>query len=279
MEKLTNLKIGRVQVVLDQADFSNILLDKRDTGVLIALLNRPQKLNAIDQKLHDEIIALIHGVSEDRGVRAVVLGGNGRSFTAGGDFTSIDWATADHATQQHELQSTQREALRLINSLLLLEKPIVSAVHGYAMGLGANLALLCDVVVVGTGTTMAETHVNLGLVPGDGGALIWPLLLGVNRAKWFLMSGERISGAQLYELGLANFLVDDEQVLAKAIECAELLAAKTPAAVAGAKMAVNQFVRLASSLVMPLSIALEGATLLSQDFGQAQASFAGPRRP
>jgi enoyl-CoA hydratase len=147
------------------------------------------------------------------------------------------------------------------------------------MGLGATIALLCDVVVAGRSTVFADTHVRMGIGAGDGGQVIWPLLMGVNRAKWFLMTGDRVTGADLHELGLVNFLVEDDEIQKKALECADRLAAGPAVAIRASKVPINQFIRMVSNLVLPLSLAMEGESMRSQDAREAQTAFAEKRQP
>ena len=147
------------------------------------------------------------------------------------------------------------------------------------MGLGATVALLCDVVVAGQNTTIADTHVKMGIGAGDGGQVIWPLLMGVNRAKWFLMTGDRLTGQQLFDYGLVTFLVADEEIMNKALECANRLAAGPGMAITASKVPINQYIRMVSNLVLPLSLSLEGATMRSADAREAQTAFVEKREP
>ena len=169
---------------LDQERYETLLIDKRENGVAVVSLNRPDRLNAVNGRLHHELSTFTRDAERDRAVKVVVLAGEGRAFCAGGDF-SDDSGAGDLSLE---------EARQIVDHLLELQKPIISAVQGYAMGLGATVALLCDVVVAGKSAVFADTHVKLGIGAGDGGQVIWPLLMGVNRAKWFLMTGERITG-------------------------------------------------------------------------------------
>jgi enoyl-CoA hydratase len=172
-----------------------------------------------------------------------------------------------------------REARQIVDHLLDCEKPVISAVRGYAMGLGATIALLCDVVVAGRGTTFADTHVRMGIGAGDGGQVIWPLLMGVNRAKYFLMTGERIKADDAYALGLVNFVVEDERVAAKALEIAERLASGPSLAIAASKVPINKYIKMVSNLVLPLSLAMEEATMRSEDAAEAGNAFREKREP
>lgn len=172
-----------------------------------------------------------------------------------------------------------REARQIVDNLLDCEKPVISAVRGYAMGLGATVALLCDVVVAGQGATFADTHVQMGIGAGDGGQVIWPLLLGPNRAKYYLMTGERLPAERAYEMGLVNFVVEEDEVMTKALEVAQRLAQGPTLAISASKVPINKFIKMVSNLVLPLSLNLEEATMRSKDAAEARQAFQEKRQP
>lgn len=147
------------------------------------------------------------------------------------------------------------------------------------MGLGASVSLLADIVVAGRSTVFADTHVNMGIGAGDGGQLIWPLLMGVNRAKYHLMTGERVSGEQAMDMGLVNFVVEDDQILPKAMEIAERLASGPGLAIEASKVGVIQYIKMVCNLVMPVAFAEEMATFNSKDAAEAAKAFQEKREP
>lgn len=256
--------------MLSQDNYQTMKIDKRDNGVAVVSLNRPERLNAVNGQLHHELSRFSREADADREVKVVVLAGEGRAFCAGGDFSG---------DRDGGPTMTTEEARQIVDHILELRKPIVAAVQGYAMGLGATISLLCDVVVAGPSTVFADTHVKLGIGAGDGGGVIWPLLMGVNRAKWHLMTGERVTGEDLVDLGLVNFLVDDDQILATAIDKAEQLAAGPLKAIMASKVPVNNYIRFVSSMVLPLSLSMEFATMGSDDAKEAARAFQEKREP
>ena len=260
-----------VGVELNQSNYEHLLIEKRDDGIAIITLNRPERMNAVNKAMHNELSRFARDAQADRSVRVVLLAGAGRAFCAGGDFSTPEWANVD----QHHLE----EGRQIVDNLLELQKPIVAAVHGYAFGIGATLSLLCDVVVAGRGAVFSDPHAKMALGAGDGGAVIWPMLMGVNRAKWFLMTGERITGDDLFDMGLVNFVVDDDEVMNKAMECATILVKGAPLALAACKVPINLHLRSISNLVLPLSMAMEGANTWSKDHAEAQAAFVEKREP
>src|SRR5262245_13041466 len=167
------------------------LLVEQEGRLLTVTLNRPDSLNSVDAVMHAELEDLFLRVSDDASVGAILLRGAGRAFCAGGDVKGMaDSADAESERTPFDLASSfLLTGKRIVTRLLEVEQPIVSAVHGYAFGIGATLALCCDVVVAADDAVFADTHVGIGLVAGDGGTLMWPLLLPVNTAKYYLMTG------------------------------------------------------------------------------------------
>ncbi len=251
--------------MLDPQRYEAIAIDKRPDGVALATLNRPEKLNAVNATLHHELARLTRDADADADVRVLVVTGAGRAFCAGGDFSPQDDRGGDVITM--------REARQIVDHLLECTKPVISAVNGYAMGLGATVALLADVVYAARSAVFADTHVNMGIGAGDGGQVIWPLLMGVNRAKYYLMTGDRLTATEAERLGLVNFVVDDGTVVDEALAFAGRLAAGPGLAISASKVAVNNYIRVVSSLVLPLSLSLEENTLASKDHREAVRAF------
>lgn len=260
--------------MLDPRRYETIAIEKADDGVATATLNRPHKLNAVDGRMHTELSVLAQDFDDDPSCRALVITGAGRAFCAGGDF-STGSAPGDAGGGGDMM----REAARIVDRLLECRKPVLSAVNGYAMGLGATVALLCDVVVAGRSAVFADTHVTMGIGAGDGGQLIWPLLMGVNRAKYHLMTGDRVGAEEAERLGLVTFVVDDDQVLPTALGIARRLAAGPAQAISASKVPINQWMRAQAAQILPLSLALEEASMHSADAAEAQRAFVERREP
>jgi enoyl-CoA hydratase len=261
--------------MLKQENYETMLIERQEHGIVLVTLNRPERLNAVNGTMHAELARFSRDFGNDREARVLVLTGAGRAFCAGGDFSP-----GDPIGSNPEGPNLWVEARQIVDHILECEKPMISAVNGYAMGLGANVALLCDVVVAGPDAVFADTHVNMGIGAGDGGQLIWPFLIGVNRAKYYLMTGDRISGREAVEMGLANFYVEEkEALLPRAMEIAGKLAAGAPRAITASKMAVNAYLRSVSSMVMPMCLKYEEVTMASEDHREAVAAFQEKRQP
>ena len=255
---------------LEDTNYTTIAIEKRANGVAVATLNRPERLNAVNGEMHHELTRICRDADADPNVKVLVFTGAGRAFCAGGDFSPGSEAT-------HKI--TLEDARMIVDHLLEAHIPILSAVNGYAMGLGATLALLCDIVVAGESAVFADTHVKMGIGAGDGGQLIWPFLMGVNRAKYFLMTGDRLDAVEAERLGLVNFVVPDDELMDKALEIADRLAAGPGLAIAASKVPINNWLRSVSAQVLPLSLSMEGATMRSADAKEAAEAFGEKRDP
>ena len=255
-------------------EFTALRLD-RDGPVLELTLTRPELFNRFDDVLHAEFLRALRLIIDARDVRAVVLASEGKVFSAGGDFDLIAEANSEPLVRRAIVD----DARRVMATLFDVPQPIVAAVQGAAMGLGATVALACDAVVAGPEASLADTHVNLGLVAGDGGVVVWPAAAGMLRARRHLLTGDPIDAATGLTLGLVTDLVDSrEDVVPAARALAQRIAALPPLAVQGTKRALNRVTQQRSGEVLDLSLALEEATLASRDVLEGIAAFR-ERRP
>jgi enoyl-CoA hydratase len=247
----------------------------RDGDVLIAVVDHPDSaVNAVDARLHHDLGALFRELKQESEARAVVLTGTGRVFSAGGD---MGWfPTLREPATMHRLR---REAKQLIWDLLDVEVPIVCGLNGSAAGLAASVVLLCDVVVMADDARIVDPHVHVGLVAGDGGAAIWPLLLGPLAAKRHLLLGEPLTAVDALRFGIAAETCPAAHVGERARAWADRLAAGAPLAVQGTKIAVNALVKQALLTSFDLSTALEMPCFVSADHAEAVAAFVAKRAP
>jgi enoyl-CoA hydratase len=213
-----------------------ILIDKGDDGVAVVTLNRPEALNAADEELHGAIASLWSQLAELPEYRAVIITGAGSAFSAGGDLSLLQRMTGDLELRTRIMA----EAADIVRAMMSFPLPIVAAVNGPAVGLGCSLAALSDLVVMAESAYLADPHVALGLVAGDGGAITWPLNMGLQRVKEWLLLGGRISSAQALQFGLANRVVPDGQAVPEAQKLARRLAALPPQALRETRRVLNQ---------------------------------------
>lgn len=246
---------------------------ERDAKVLTVALNRPQALNAINAQLHTELSQVFADIAQDADTEAVVLTGKGRAFCAGGD---IKWFQDMTPAQ---LDALFAEARRIIIDMLEVEQPIVAAVNGPATGLGATLALFSDVIYAADNARIGDPHVRVGVVAGDGGAIIWPWLVGAARAKEFLMTGDLVSAGEAERIGLVNHVVPAGELLDTARAFAQRLANGPRLAIRGTKVSVNKILRDTVNLVLDTSLAIEKQCFHTEDHREAIQSFVEKREP
>ena len=214
-------------------------------------LNRPASRNALDGRLHAAMLSAVRTVADEPEVRALVVTGAGDAFSAGGDFGLIEQMQRDTDFRK----ATLNRSRTLFWSLVALEIPVIAAVNGPAVGAGATLALLCDIVLMAEQAYLAEPRVSIGLVPGDGSALIWPLLAGIPAARAYLLTGDRMPAAEAHRLGLVHRVVGRNALLAEALALADRLAGLSPHAVRATKRALN--LHLESAALAGFELALE----------------------
>lgn len=233
--------------------FAPELLVECDGAVRVVTLNRPEVLNAANQALHDALTDVWRHLAADPGARAVVLTGAGRAFSAGGDLTHFADLWHDRALRRRELD----DARRLLAEMVDFPLPVVAAVNGPAVGLGCNLAVCSDIVLMAQSAFLADPHVGVGLTAADGGAPAWPVLMGLLRAKEYLLTSDRIPAARAVAIGLANRVVPDGELRAEALALAHRLAAQPPQAVQSTKRALNLHLKRAMAGVLEFALSEE----------------------
>jgi enoyl-CoA hydratase/carnithine racemase len=241
-------------------DLPDCVLVEEDGPVRVIRLNRPEQLNATNRDLHKALAELWPQLDADLGARAAVITGNGRAFSAGGDFDYI----SDLADDVDLRKETLVHGRQIVTGMVGCRVPLVAAVNGPAVGLGCSLVALSDVVYIAESAHLADPHVLLGLVAADGGPVTWPLLTSLQAAKEFALTGDRIPAQRAYELGLANHVVADDAVFDEAMACAKKIAALPQKAAEDTKRILN--------------IHLERAVLAALDFAFAaeDRSFTSP---
>jgi len=259
---------------MSEAPYSALLLS-RDGGILSIAMNRADKLNAIDAGMHEDLARVFTDLNNDPTVDLIILTGIGRAFSAGGD---IDWMQG-MINDPAMFEKTAREAKQIIFSLLDCEKPVIAKVNGHATGLGATIALFCDVIFASEKAKIGDPHVSVGFVAGDGGAVIWPQLIGYARAKEYLMTGNLLTATEAARIGLINRAVPQEQLDTVVAEFASKLTAGARKAIRGTKMSINIGLKQLAHSIMDASLAYEALSNLSADHAEAVAAFREERPP
>jgi enoyl-CoA hydratase/carnithine racemase len=232
-----------------------------DGPVRIVRLNRPDRLNATNRDLHTGLAGLFPQLDADLDARAVVITGNGRAFSAGGDFGYIDELTRDDDLRRETLVHGKQ----IVTGMAACRLPIVAAVNGPAVGLGCSLVALSDIVFMAESAHLADPHVMVGLVAADGGPVTWPLLTSLQLAKEYALTGDRIPARRAAEIGLANHVCPDGEVVERALACAHRIAALPPQAVQDTKRVLN--LHLQRAVVATIDFAL---TAEDRSFGSPE---------
>jgi enoyl-CoA hydratase len=248
---------------------------RRDGKVLHATFNRPETLNAMDDALQTDLERLLSDVCSDEATHVLVLSGAGRAFSAGGDIDEMQLCLEQ---PERFRQGTER-GKRHLTALLDCPKPIIAKVNGAAIGLGATLALFCDIVIAAKGAKIADPHVQVGLSAGDGGAIIWPALLGHARAKAYLLTGDAISGEEAERIGLIYRAVDPQELDGVVADLAQRLACGASQAIQYTKLSANLSLRQLLDQFLEKTFEHELLTQRSEDHREAVSAFREKRKP
>ncbi|MDA3040626.1 MAG: enoyl-CoA hydratase/isomerase family protein [Actinomycetota bacterium] len=260
-------------------DDLDTVLVTREGHIGIVSLNRPEARNAMNSELSGQFHEALRRVARDESMRAILIRGEGKSFCVGGDVKDFDEQSGE-STESSTLRVTKLlHGTEVIELLLAIPQPTVSAVQGHAMGLGSTIAMFCDVMIVADDAKIADTHVNIGLVAGDGGAVTFPLMMPFGSAKWYLMTGDRMSGTEAEKLGVALRSVPESELHEASLEIASRLASMPPLAVQGTKATLNRILRNRMDQTLQFGLLYEGATFLSEDHKEAASAFVQRREP
>ncbi|WP_255552392.1 enoyl-CoA hydratase/isomerase family protein [Maritimibacter dapengensis] len=244
----------------DTPKFETLRLERSGRRLTITM-NRPDVLNAFGGQMHREIVEAFAYARDDENSDVVVMTGEGRAFSAGGDIEGMARVMEDPALFDQEMD----EAQALILTLLDIEKPVVARINGPAIGLGATIALFCDVSFAAESARIGDPHVSIGLVAGDGGAVIWPALIGLNRAKEFLLTGDILNAKVAAEIGLVNHVLPDSELDAAVDGFCERIVSGARPAIRGTKRLLNMELRRLAEALMAPGLVLEAETVRSEE--------------
>jgi len=248
---------------------------RRDGRILHATLNRPDTLNAFDEAMYGEFERFVFEVSRDESAHVIVLSGAGKAFSAGGDVEQMQRLV----DEPQRMYSEPGVAKRLINNFLDIPQPVIAKINGAAMGLGATVALFSDISFAAQHAKIADPHVKVGFVAGDGGAVIWPQLIGYARAKQYLLTGDVITGDEAAKIGLVNFAYPAEELDAAVDAFAQRLAGGARRAVQWTKATVNVGLKQLAASVMDAGMAYETLSNHTRDHAEAVSAFRARRAP
>jgi enoyl-CoA hydratase len=257
---------------MDYKDYEFLRIERRAGGVLLITLNRPEVYNACTGEGHDEMGRIWLDFDKDPEARVALITGEGKAFCSGGDLKKANIDDRDH------VMATMRRDQAIVHNLINSKKPIVSAINGVAVGAGLAVALLADISIASEKAVLIDGHTKLGVVAGDHAALIWPLLCGLAKAKYYLLLCEKITGKEAAEMGMVSRCVPHEELMPTALDIADRLAKGSQWAIGGTKQVMNNWLRNATP-IFDQSLALEIASFFLPDAAEGVAAFREKRAP
>ena len=260
---------------MNYSDFQFLKFDRRGNGVLLITINRPDVLNATNLRLHWELTKIWSVIGDDATVKvAVVTGAGDRAFSVGGDLDLISEAVGNAAL----VGTILKEGGDIVFNMLACEKPIISAINGVALGAGLAVALMADISIMAEEARITDGHVRLGVAAGDHAVILWPLLCGMAKAKYYLMTADFINGKEAERIGLVSLSAPRAELLAKAFAVADKLATGSQTAIRYTKRALNNWMRM-SQPAFDASLALEMLCFMGDDVKEGLAALKEKREP
>jgi enoyl-CoA hydratase len=260
---------------MNYSDFQFLKFDHKPDGVVLVTLNRPEVMNATNARLHWELTKIWNVLNDDPKVRVIVVTGAGdRAFSAGGD---LAWIT-ETVGNSEMVAATLKEAGDIVFNMLACEKPIISAINGVAVGAGLAVALMADISIMAEEAKITDGHVRIGVSAGDHAVILWPLLCGMAKAKYYLMTAEFVDGKEAERIGLVSLCVPRAELLEKALATAAKLATRSQLAVRYTKRSLNNWMRM-SQPAFDASLALEMLCFLGDDAKEGVAAVREKREP
>src|SRR5579875_2342883 len=257
---------------MNYSDYKGLLFDRPDDGILLITINRPDVLNATDERLHWELSRVWKDIDEDEETRVVT--GAGKAFSAGGDLDMIAATKGNPA----RVAGSLREAADIVYNMINLDKPIISAINGVAVGAGLAVALMADISIASDRMRITDGHIRLGVAAGDHAVIIWPLLCGMAKAKYYLLTADFIDGKEAERIGLVSLCVPHEQLMDRALEIARKLARGPQSALRFTKRALNNWLRVAGP-AFDASLAYEMLNFFGEDISEGISAIRERREP
>jgi enoyl-CoA hydratase len=259
---------------MDFSDYQHLTFERLDHGVLLCTLDRPERLNAAHEPMHGELARVWTDIHRDPDTRAVVVTGAGSAFSAGGDLAMVRRVAGNYPATIAMLRETQE----LVHNMVACDTPIVSAINGTAVGAGLVVALLADISIAAEGIRVTDGHLRLGVAAGDHAAIVWPLLCGMAKAKYYLLTADFIDAAEAERIGLISRCVPAAELMPSAIDVATRLATGPQHAIRLTKRALNGWLRLAGP-TFDASAAYEMLTFFGPDVAEGADAIVAHRPP
>ena len=258
----------------DYGTYQDLVIEKQD-GVALLTMNRPEVFNAVDARLHYDLSRVWLDLGQDPEVRVAVITGAGNAFSAGGDFDMLEKTIGNPDMVAVGMQ----EARDIVHNMINLDKPVISAINGVAVGAGLAVALLADISIASDRARFTDGHARLGVAAGDHAAAIWPLLIGMAKAKYYLLTCDFLDGTEAERLGLVSLVVPHDELMERAMSVALKLAAGSQPALRYTKRSMNQWLRMAEHTAFDYSLALEMLGFFGNDVREGLNSVREKRNP
>jgi enoyl-CoA hydratase len=253
---------------MDYRGYQHLLIEKKD-GVALLTISRPETMNSTNARLHYELSKIWLDIADDPEVRVAVITGAGRAFSAGGDFAMVEAAAGNFSV----VAPLMKEARDIVHNMINCDKPIISAINGTAVGAGLAVALMADISIASENAKFTDGHTRLGVAAGDHAAAIWPLLVGMAKAKYYLLTCDMLDAKEAERIGLVSMCVAPDQLMPKAMEVAQKLANGPQMALRWTKQSLNQWLRAAAQTSFDYSLALEMLGFFGADVKEGLASL------
>ncbi len=259
---------------VDQKNYSYLKIARPKPGLLEVILSNPGKLNSVTVEGHAELAQIWHDIDRDESVQVVLLRGEGGVYSAGGDMKLVEGIAGSWETRMR----AWKEASDIVYNVINCSKPTVCAMEGVSVGAGLAAGLLCDITIAGRNTRIIDGHTKLGVAAGDHAAIIWPLLCGMAKAKYYLMLCETLKGEEAERLGLVSLVADDDKVIETAYAVCDKLLGGAQTAIRFTKHSLNNWLRMAGP-TFDASLALEFLGFGGPELKEGHASIIEKRRP
>ncbi len=259
---------------MDYSEYQHLLFERHDQGILLITINRAEVLNATNQRLHWELSRVWLDVADDPETNVVIVTGAGRAFSAGGDLDMLEQMKGKPAN----IAKAWREAGDIVYNMVNCDKPIISAINGVAVGAGLAVAFMADIPIASESMRITDGHIRLGVAAGDHAVIIWPLLCGMAKAKYYLLTADFIDGKEAERIGLVSLCVPPDQLMNRAFEVARKLASGPQQAVRFTKRALNNWIRMFGP-AFDASLALEMMGFFGGDVAEGLTAIKEKRPP
>jgi enoyl-CoA hydratase len=259
---------------MQYSEYQHLLFERKDDGILLITINRPEVLNATNSRLHWELSRVWLDIADDDQTNVIVVTGAGRAFSAGGDLVMIQ----NMAASPGNIGKAMKEAGDIVYNMINLDKPIISAINGVAVGAGLAVAFMADISIASESMRITDGHLRLGVAAGDHAVIVWPLLCGMAKAKYYLMTADFIDGKEAERIGLVSLCVPADRLMDKAMEVARKLARGPQQAVRFTKRSLNNWLRVAGP-AFDASLAMEMIGFFSADLAEGVTALQEKRQP